>query len=132
VGDLVSRLSDQRAARLQHIGHAKFRSFETFGSVFWPLRFDTAMPKTIYREEHRILADLLRELRNTAGLTQADLAPSLGRQQNRLSDIERGARRIDLVEFIDYCVALEKDPSNVFDELRRRLPVKGQIRNKLS
>jgi transcriptional regulator with XRE-family HTH domain len=89
------------------------------------------MPKTIYREEHRILAQLLRELRDAAGLTQADLAPRLGRPQNRVSDLERGGRRIDVVEFIDYCIALREDPSKVFGELRRRLPAKRQIRKKL-
>ena len=79
------------------------------------------MPKTIYRAEHQVLANLLRELRDQAGLTQAQLAPLLGRPQNRVSDFERGGRRIDVIEFIDYCAALKLDATKVFVELRRRL-----------
>jgi len=79
------------------------------------------MPKTIYREEHQILAQLLRELRDQAGMTQGELAPHLGRPQNRISDFERGGRRIDVIEFIDYCSALNLDPSKIFAELQQRL-----------
>lgn len=79
------------------------------------------MPKTIYREEHRLLAELLRELRDSAGLTQAELAPLLGRPQNRVSDFERGGRRVDVIEFLDFCKAVEADPIEVLRELQRRL-----------
>ena len=88
------------------------------------------MPKTIYREEHRLLAKLLRDLRAQAGLTQAEMAPHIGRPQNRVSDFERGGRRIDVIEFIDYCMALNIDPTDVFRDLvhrivgRRRRPAK--------
>jgi transcriptional regulator with XRE-family HTH domain len=86
------------------------------------------MPKTIYRAEHRILAVLLRELRAKAGLTQAELAPLLGKPQNRVSDFERGGRRVDVIEFIDYCTALGLDSAKVFAELRRRLSGVGRTR----
>ena len=79
------------------------------------------MPKTIYRAEHQVLAELLRELRAKAGLTQAQLAPMLRRPQNRISDFERGGRRIDVIEFMDYCRALGREPTKVFAELKRRL-----------
>ena len=79
------------------------------------------MTKSIYRKEHQLLAELLRELREKAGLTQAEVAPLLGRPQNRVSDFERGGRRVDVVEFIDYCAALGADAGDVFAELRRRL-----------
>lgn len=84
------------------------------------------MTKTIYREEHQILASLLRELRERAGMTQADFAPVLNRPQNRVSDFERGGRRIDVIEFIDYCAALELDPTKVFSELRKRLSTRNR------
>jgi len=88
------------------------------------------MPKTIYREEHRILAQLLRELRDSAGMTQAKLAPHLGRPQNRISDFERGGRRIDVIEFIDYCTALKLDAGKVFAELRRQLAAQHRTKKK--
>ena len=79
------------------------------------------MPKSIYREEHQVLAGMLRALREEAGLTQSDLAPLLGRSQNRVSDFERGGRRVDVIEFIDYCGAVGKDPVAVFRALHKRL-----------
>jgi len=79
------------------------------------------MSKTIYRQEHRLLADLLRELREKAGLTQADLAPRLGRPQNRISDFERGGRRIDVIEFLDYCAAIDVSAVSVLNKLQRRM-----------
>jgi transcriptional regulator with XRE-family HTH domain len=79
------------------------------------------MPKTIHREEHRVLANLLRELRDERGLTQADLSPLVGRPQNRVSDFERGGRRIDVIEFIDYCRALGVDPLKTFSRLLKQL-----------
>lgn len=79
------------------------------------------MPKTIYRHEHRILALLLRQLRQKKGLTQSEFARMLSRPQNRLSDFERGGRRIDVIEFIDYCRALELDPTKVLANLLKLL-----------
>jgi hypothetical protein len=57
----------------------------------------------------------------------------LGRPQNRVSAFERGGRRIDVIEFIDYCAALKLNATKVFIELRRRLvvanrPSKGNAR----
>ncbi|MFC5490017.1 helix-turn-helix transcriptional regulator [Dokdonella soli] len=84
------------------------------------------MPKTIYREEHRLLSELLRELREQAGLTQADLSPLLGRPQNRISDFERGGRRVDVIEFLDFCEAVGADPLEVLRRLRQRLRQRGE------
>lgn len=85
------------------------------------------MPKTIYREEHRLLSELLRELRDKAGLTQAELAPRLGRPQNRVSDFERGGRRIDVIEFLDFCKAVDADPRDVLQRLLRRLAASERL-----
>lgn len=79
------------------------------------------MPKTIYRDEHRVLAHLLRELRQDKGLNQTEFARILGRPQNRVSDLERGGRRIDVIEFIDYCEALQLSPTKVFGMLLKDL-----------
>jgi transcriptional regulator with XRE-family HTH domain len=86
--------------------------------------------KTLYRREQAVLAEFLRELRTRSGLTQADLAPLLGRPQNRVSDLERGGRRVDVVEFIDYCRALQYEPLDAFEELLRRMSTKGVSKGK--
>ena len=56
------------------------------------------MQKAIYSREQRRWARLLRELRDDAGLTQAELARRLRRPQSFVSRLEAGQRRLDVVE----------------------------------
>lgn len=56
------------------------------------------MSKSIHRREMQILMDLPREYRTAAGSTQAELSGKLGRAQSFISDVERGLRRLDLVQ----------------------------------
>jgi transcriptional regulator with XRE-family HTH domain len=64
------------------------------------------MPKTIHRPEYAALCELVREMRLAAGRTQVELSQALGRPQSYVSDIERGTRRVDLIELRDLCEAL--------------------------
>lgn len=59
------------------------------------------MPKSIHRPEHAVLCALLREKRLAAGLQQAEVSARLGRRQPFVSDVERGVRRLDLIELQD-------------------------------
>jgi transcriptional regulator with XRE-family HTH domain len=61
------------------------------------------MPKTIHRNEYRVLLRLLKETRERAGLTQAQCAEALGRHQSFVSDVERGVIRLDVVQLLDLC-----------------------------
>jgi len=59
---------------------------------------------------------LLRELvaaRKAAGITQQQLAELLGKPQSFVSDMERGQRRIDVVEFLAVVRALDADPYKI-------------------
>ena len=58
------------------------------------------MAKTIYRNEYRQLVDLMRERREATGLSQTALAQRLGWKQQKISFIETGARRMDVLEYI--------------------------------
>ena len=60
----------------------------------------------MYRDENLVLLRLLKQCRVEAGLTQAQFAQALDRPQSFASDIERGLRRIDLVQLRDFCHAL--------------------------
>lgn len=60
----------------------------------------------MYRDENLVLLRLLKQCRVEAGLTQAEFAKALERPQSFASDIERGLRRIDLVQLRDICHAL--------------------------
>lgn len=61
------------------------------------------MAKSIYRDEYVTLRRTIREVRKQAGFTQAQCAAALGRPQSFVSDVERGSRRLDLVQLRDLC-----------------------------
>jgi transcriptional regulator with XRE-family HTH domain len=61
------------------------------------------MPKSIHRFEYELLRSMLRSRRLAAGMSQLELSKGLGRSQSFVSDIERGVRRIDLIELRDVC-----------------------------
>ncbi|MCA0298887.1 MAG: helix-turn-helix domain-containing protein [Proteobacteria bacterium] len=62
--------------------------------------------KTIYRDDYRKLVERLRNRREELGLTQSDVARRLGWPQQRLSAVEAGARRLDVIEFFQLTSAL--------------------------
>ena len=61
--------------------------------------------KSIHKAEYAILLQQLRDLRLAAGLTQVGLSVALGRPQSYVSDVERGERRMDLLQLRDFCAA---------------------------
>ena len=64
------------------------------------------MSKTIHRRETQLLIKLLWSYRVAAGVTQTQLSAKLGRAQSFISDVERGQRRLDLVQLRDLCAVL--------------------------
>ena len=64
------------------------------------------MDKSLRRREWAALLLVLRQVRREAGLRQIDLAERLGRPQPLVSDLERGQRRLDVVELRMICHAL--------------------------
>lgn len=64
------------------------------------------MPKPIHRPEYVAVRSLIRELRLTAGVKQAELSEALGKPQPYISAIETGHRRVDMVEIRDICGVL--------------------------
>ena len=79
------------------------------------------MRKSIHRTEYQILVELLRESRELAGVTQVELSKVLGRSQSFVSDLERGQRRLDIIELRDICKCLKLDFLRFIAELDRRL-----------
>lgn len=66
-------------------------------------------PKSIHRAEYKVLQGLLREMRTKAHPNQAVLAALLGRKQSYVSDVERGSRRMDLLQLREFCLACDQD-----------------------
>ena len=56
-----------------------------------------------------------------AGLTQAQLAARIGRDQSHVSLIEGSQRRLDLVEFHQIARALGRDPADLFARIAAEL-----------
>lgn len=67
--------------------------------------------KTIYREDYRRLVERLRGYREELGLSQTELARQLGWPQQKVSTIEAGARRLDVIEFFQLTSALGLSPA---------------------
>jgi transcriptional regulator with XRE-family HTH domain len=70
---------------------------------------------------------MLIEARTRAGLTQVELAARLGRPQPFISFVERGERRVDVIEFYAIMRAVGADPEEAFRELITKLPAKLEI-----
>jgi len=79
------------------------------------------MRKTIHRVEYERLRELLRATRRQRGVRQEDLAAELGVVQNFVSNVERGVRRIDVIELRDVCLALGTDLVSFCKALERQL-----------
>lgn len=86
------------------------------------------MPKAIYRHEHTVLTRLLKKIRTDAGLTQAKCAEAMGHPQSFISDVEKGIRRLDLVQLRDLCAVLSYDLVRFVGEYEEALAVDaGQV-----
>lgn len=80
------------------------------------------MPKTIHGGGHPHLVAVLTEARQKSGLTQAQLAEKIGKDQTYISIIERAQRRVDVLEFVTLAQAMGADPAKLFREVLKRLP----------
>ena len=72
------------------------------------------MPKTVFTDAYASVVRVLVDARKEAGLTQEELARRVGRAQPVISLIERGVRRIDVVEFYVLARAIGVDPHALF------------------
>ncbi len=69
---------------------------------------------------YRRVPPFLRELRNRAGLTQRQLAQRIGQTQWWVARSETGSRRLDIAEFIEFCLGCKADAAEALTELTRR------------
>jgi len=85
------------------------------------------MTKSRFSEAYASLLQTLIELRRRQGVSQAELARRLGRLQPFVSYLERGERRIDVVEFYAICTALDVDPQEAFASVIATFPAAMSI-----
>lgn len=64
------------------------------------------MEKSIYTQEYSLFLEQLRNAREERGLSQTEVAQRLGQTQSFVSKVERGERRLDIVELRAVCSAI--------------------------
>jgi transcriptional regulator with XRE-family HTH domain len=67
--------------------------------------------------EYDALLAFLRQTREATGISQRELSQKLGETKTYISDIERGKRRLDMIEFYRIARALGHDPAVLGKEL---------------
>lgn len=88
------------------------------------------MPRSIHQHDYQTLLLLLRDLRARQGMTQVDLGLALGNTQTFVSKVERGERRIDVVEFVELCEAMQVDPVAAFKQYVAQRKAGGAVAKK--
>jgi transcriptional regulator with XRE-family HTH domain len=78
------------------------------------------LSKQLRTTRHRRVMAALAEVRGEAGVTQRELARRLARAHSYVSRIEKGDRRLDVPEFIQWCDVLNADPVEVMRRIVRR------------
>jgi transcriptional regulator with XRE-family HTH domain len=71
------------------------------------------MAHSTHHDDYRLLISLLREVRKEMGVTQIELGQRLDNTQTFVSKVERGERRLDVVEFVEFCEAIGATPHEV-------------------
>jgi transcriptional regulator with XRE-family HTH domain len=59
--------------------------------------------KTQHHRQYKKLLELLRQVRLDSGLTQVEVAKTLGKHAPYISKIESGERRVDVLELEELC-----------------------------
>ena len=83
------------------------------------------MEKSIVSRKYRVFLDLLVETRKGKKVTQVALAKKLKTDQSTVSKMERGERRIDVIELRSICWAIKVPLVDFVAEMEERLKSRG-------
>ena len=75
---------------------------------------------SVHSAEHTWLRELFTQRRNNLGLSQRALGKKMGVLASFIGKVETGDRRLDILEFIQYCKGLELDPVQILDDIEKR------------
>ncbi|GHB66928.1 transcriptional regulator [Psychrosphaera saromensis] len=70
----------------------------------------TMMGKSVSSEENNVLMAWLKAKRKEKGHTMRTLSLIIGTPHSFIGKVENQERRLDIVEYLRYCKALEVDP----------------------
>jgi transcriptional regulator with XRE-family HTH domain len=78
-------------------------------------------PNPVFSPPYDCARAVLLSARRRSGLSQRELARALGKANSHVTRIERGQRRIDLLEFHAIARVLGRDPVELFSEVASEL-----------
>src|ERR1700692_971513 len=78
------------------------------------------LDKSVHSAGQTAFCEVMIGARKASGLTQHQLAKRLRRPQSFVAKYEGGERRVDVVEFIEICKAVEADPNKLLKVLIQR------------
>ncbi|MCW5260857.1 XRE family transcriptional regulator [Verminephrobacter eiseniae] len=79
------------------------------------------MVKSLHTPEYEYFRTLLVAVREKARLTQSEVSNRLFHPQSFVAKYEGGERRLDLLELIEVCKALDVDPHVVLTKLQSKV-----------
>jgi len=79
------------------------------------------MAKAQHSQPYRLLPIFLREMRESAGMTQRDLGKVLKKPQSWIHNCESANRRVDVTEFVAWSNACGVEPMKAFAGILAKL-----------
>ncbi|MDG6882557.1 helix-turn-helix domain-containing protein [Phocoenobacter uteri] len=73
--------------------------------------------KTIYKEKYQKIIQFLIATRKEKGITQQQIADQLNKPQSYIAKIERCERKLDILEFIELCEAMNTSPLTILQKI---------------
>lgn len=74
------------------------------------------MAGSTHHPDYQLLLSMLKATRESGKVAQTELANRLGTTQTFISKVERGERRLDVVELLEMLEALEIKPEDWFKD----------------
>ena len=85
------------------------------------------MSKSLFSKANEKFVETLISARQGAGLKQSELAEIIGKDQSYVSNIERGQRRVDMLEFYILAKAMKIEPVKLYAKAIQHLPESFEI-----
>lgn len=85
------------------------------------------MSLSTHNSDYQLLLSVLKTARKRMGVSQVDLAERLGNTQTFVSKCERGERRIDAVELVEFAEALGVPPIELLSEYLEQRSRQGML-----
>lgn len=82
------------------------------------------MKSSIYSKQYQDLRFWLKQKREESGLSIRAVAEKLHRHHSVVGKLEQDRRRIDIVDLIEYCHAVDADPHEAIELLHKSLGIK--------